>query len=274
MFVPRRLVACFAVSLAAVAGCRSSELASTGPAVTGSITRSTTVPLAASSTTSSPAPPIASTTAGQTSAVEPPTTARRPEPTEPATTAPGAPGPSMVGALDLHLDGDPLHTPSILGFGALTQVDDAALLDRVSAVLGAADADTGWIPMPEAYACTRASEYRSLLWDDVRFVLRRNADPAGAYLAAWSVGATALAFSPPLAAEIGNESGITTPDGIGLGASVARLDGVDFAEAWREGDRFFGLAAVGPTVFQLDANDHVVAMSFEQNDCLDPDAPR
>ena len=156
----------------------------------------------------------------------------------------------------------------MFGFSALTDVDEAALLEDVSEVLGDADADTGWIPMPDAYACTGASEYRSLLWDDIRFVLAQiSVEPKDTYLAAWSIGEMTLAYSPPLAAEITESSGITTTDGNGLGTPVDRLENVEWDQSYREADQFFGLAGMGPVVFELDAADQVVAMSYEQNDC-------
>ena len=172
------------------------------------------------------------------------------------------------GALDFHLDGDPGATPSIFGHAALTEVDESALVDEVSEALGDADADTGWLPMPSAYACTGVSEYRSLLWDDIRYVLaRRDANPATTYLSAWTIGDTALAFSPSLAAEITESSGITTDDGIGLGTSADELKNLDWDQSLREDDRFLGLAGIGPVIFQLDSSNQVVAMSYEQNDC-------
>lgn len=58
---------------------------------------------------------------------------------------------------------DPVRSPSVLSYSALTEVSDAVLVDDVSEAVGDPDADTGWIPMPVAYACTGAGEYRSLL---------------------------------------------------------------------------------------------------------------
>lgn len=165
-----------------------------------------------------------------------------------------------MGALDFNRDGETGRNPSVFGYSALTDVDEAALVEDVSEVLGDADADTGWVPMPDAYACTGASEYRSLLWDDIRFVLAQSSvDPAVTYLAAWSIGETALAYSPPLDAEITEPSDITTTNGIGLGTPVDRLEDVEWAQFYREADQFFGLAGMGPVVFELDAADQVVA---------------
>jgi hypothetical protein len=179
------------------------------------------------------------------------------------------PVPGAAGALDFDLDGEPGSGPSVFGYDALTEVEDAALVDDVNAALHEPDADTGWIATPEAYACTGASEYRSLLWDDIRLVLARRAVTTGSttYLSAWSVGDVTLTFSPPLDAEIERASGITTSDGIGLGTSVDRLDEVEWYQSYRDGDRFFGLAGIGPVIFQLDGAGDVTAMSFEQNDC-------
>jgi hypothetical protein len=177
------------------------------------------------------------------------------------------PSSSAVGALDFHLDSDPLRNPAVFGYSALTEVDDAALVADVSEALGDPDDDTGWIPMPDEYACTGATEYRSLLWADIRFVLARPDGPATTYVAAWSIGDTALLHSPALAVEITEPSGITTADGIGLGTSADRLEDVDWAQFMRQDDRFSGLAGTGPVTFQLDAADRVVAMSYEQNDC-------
>ena len=175
---------------------------------------------------------------------------------------------TVVGGLDFNRDGEPARNPSVFGYSALTDVDEAALFEDVSGVLGDADADTGWIPMPDAYACTGASEYRSLLWDDIRFVLAQSSvEPKDTYLAAWSIGEMTLAYSPPLAAEITESSGITTTEGIGLGTPVDRLENVEWDQSYREADQFFGLAGMGPVVFELDAADRVVAMSYEQNDC-------
>jgi hypothetical protein len=173
------------------------------------------------------------------------------------------------GALDFHLDGDPGSTPAVFGYAALTEVDERALVADVNDALGDVDADTGWVPMPEAYACTGAGEYRSLLWDDIRYVLaRRDTDPeTTTYLAAWTIGDAMLAFSPPLDTEITEPSGITTDGGIGLGTSVGLLEGLEWDQALREDDQFLGLAGLGPVIFQLDASDDVVSMSYEQNDC-------
>jgi hypothetical protein len=174
---------------------------------------------------------------------------------------------AALGALDFNLDSDPLRNPSLFGYSALTEVDDAALVDDVSEALGDPDDDTGWIPMPEEFACTGAVVYRSLLWADVRFVLARSDGPGITYVAAWSVGDTALAYSPALAVEITEPSGITTADGIGLGSSADQLEDVDWAQSMRQGNQFFGLAGTGPVVFQLNPADQVAAMSYEQNDC-------
>lgn len=105
------------------------------------------------------------------------------------------------------------------------------------------------------------------MWDDIRFVLRRYGDPGTAYLAAWSIGDAELAYSPPLDAEIAGSSGITTADGIGLGTSADRLEGVEWAQSLLQKDQFLGLAGTGPVVLRLDETDRVVAVSFEQNDC-------
>ena len=217
--------------------------------------------------------PAVSTAAPNTpdapTSTEAPSTTGAPSPTEvPATidaTEPQSSG--AVGALDFNRGSDPPRDPSIFGYSALTEVEDSALLDDVSETLGDPDDDTGWIPMPNAYACTGATEYRSLLWDDIRFVLTRSADLGATYVAAWSIGDTALAFSPPLDAEITEASGITTADGIGLGTSADRLEDVGWDQFLREDDRFLGLAGTGPVEFHLDAAEQVVAMSYEQNDC-------
>jgi hypothetical protein len=174
---------------------------------------------------------------------------------------------SAVGALDFHLDSDPPRNPSVFGYSALTEVDDAPLVDDVSEALGDPDDDTGWIPMPDEYACTGATQYRSLLWADIRFVLARLDGAATTYVAAWSIGDTALSYSPALAAEITEPSGITTAGGIGLGTSADRLEDIGWAQFMRQDDRFSGLAGTGPVTFQLDAADRVAAMSYEQNDC-------
>ena len=186
----------------------------------------------------------------------------------PATTdTTGPQSSSTVGALEFNLDSDPLRNPSVFGYSVLIEVDEAALVDDVSDALGDPDDDTGWIPMPDAYACTGADEYRSLLWADIRFVLARSVGVGTSYVAAWSIGDTELAYSPALAVEIAEPSGITTADGIGLGTSANRLEDVEWAQFMRQDDRFFGLAGTGPVSFQLDAADRVVAMSYEQNDC-------
>ena len=172
------------------------------------------------------------------------------------------------GALDFELDSDPGSNPEVFGYAALTEVDDAALIDDVTEALGGSDADTGWIPMPEAYACTGASEYRSLLWDDIRYVLTRyDSAPQTTVLAAWTIGDTALEYSPPLDTGITEPSGITTDDGIGLGTSADQLANLDWDQSLLEHGRFLGLAGSGPVVFELDATNQVVAMSYEQNDC-------
>ena len=213
------------------------------------------------------------TTSAPSVGSSPPTTTSTTEPSAtteaPTTTIAAAPEPAGAeGALDFHLDGDPGATPSVFGHAALTEVDETALVEDVSEALGDADADAGWVPMPSAYACTGASEYRSLLWDDIRYVLtRRDVDPGRTYLSAWTIGDTELAFSPPLDAEITEASGITTDDGIGLGTSADQLEDLEWDQSLREDDRFLGLAGIGPVIFQLDVSNQVVAMSYEQNDC-------
>ncbi|MAT06087.1 MAG: hypothetical protein CL424_13695 [Acidimicrobiaceae bacterium] len=201
---------------------------------------------------------------------EPPTTTGATQTTDaPTTTRATEPAPAGAeGALDFNLDGEPGATPTVFGYAALTEVDETALVEDVSEALGDVDADTSWVPMPADYACTGASEYRSLLWDDIRYVLARREGPAGlTYLAGWTIGDTALTFSPPLDAEITEASGITTDDGIGLGTSADRLENLDWDQSWRQGDRFLGLAGLGPVIFQLDTSNQVVGMSYEQNDC-------
>jgi hypothetical protein len=172
-----------------------------------------------------------------------------------------------VGALDFNIDSDPLRNPSVFGYSAFAEVDESALVDDVGELLGDADDDTGWRPMPGAYACTGAAEYRSLLWADIRFVLTRSAGVAATYVAAWSIGDTELLYSPALDGEIAEASGITTADGIGLGTAADRLDDVGWAQFMRQADTFYGLAGTGPVTFELDADDRIVAISYEQNDC-------
>lgn len=67
--------------------------------------------------------------------------------------------------------------------------------------------------------------------------------------------------------QITTASGITTNDGIGLGTPADRLEGLDLDQSWRQGDRFLGLAGLGPVSFQLDTSNQLVGMSYEQNDC-------
>jgi hypothetical protein len=236
-----RLVSIFATSSLAVVACGSGGSTSTGAPSTTELLATTGTPSTESARTTGP----------------------------PTTTGAIEPVSSAEGALDFNLSGEPGSSPSVFGYGALTDVDDVALVDDVNAAMDEPDADTGWIPMPSAYACTGASEYRSLLWDDIRVVLAHRTAAVGSttYMAAWSIGDAVLAFSPALEAEITRSSGITTGDGIGLGTSVDRLDELEWDQSDRDGDRFFGLAGIGPVVFQLDGAGHVTAMSFEQNDC-------
>ena len=199
-----------------------------------------------------------------------PTTTEVPAITEaPTTTEISQPEPAGAeGALDFNLDGDPGAIPTVFGYARQTEVNEGALVEDVSEALGGVDADTGWIPMPEAYACTGASQYRSLLWDDIRYVLTRyNVDPGKTYLAAWTIGDTVLASSPPLDAEITEPSGITTEEGIGLGTSADQLEGLDWDQSLLEDGRFLGLAGPGPVIVQLNPTNQVVAISYEQNDC-------
>ena len=197
--------------------------------------------------------PAVSTDARDTSeaapALEAPTATGAPSPAD-ATAATDETEPrfsNAVGALDFNRDSDPLRNPSVFGYSAVTEVDDSALVDDVSEALGNPDDDTGWILMPSAYACTGATEYRSLLWADIRFVLARSAGIGTSYVAAWSVGGTGLAYSPALDGEkITEPSGITTADGIGLGTSADRLEDVGWAQFLRQDDQFFGLAGTGP----------------------------
>ncbi len=216
-----------------------------------------------------PASTEAPTTTEPPATTEAPTTAESPANTNPPATVVDEPESStVVGALDFNRDSDPVRNPSVFGYSAFDEVDEAAMVEEVSETLGDADDDTDWIPMPDAYACNGASEYRSLLWNDIRFVLtRQSVDPTATYLSAWSIGDAALALSPPLDTEIAESSGITTIDGIGLGTPADRLDDVSWAQSLRKDDRFLGLAGNGPVVFRLDASDLVVAMSYERNDC-------
>ena len=250
----------------------SSETPTTEPSVRTEVPTTTVV----AETTEAPRTTAATERTASPTTTEPPETTASPTTTAatettdaPTTTVAAELEPARAaGALDFHLDDDPGATPTVFGYAALTEVDETSLVEDVSEALGGADADTGWATMPSAYACTGAAEYRSLLWDDIRYVLiRRDVNPGTTYLSAWTVGDTALAFSPPLDAEITDASGITADDGIGLGTSADRLELLEWDQSLREDDRFLGLAGIGPVTFQLDASNQVVAMSYEQNDC-------
>jgi hypothetical protein len=186
----------------------------------------------------------------------------------PQTTAgtPQTDNPAVQGAIDFNLDSEPPRPPALFGYDQFSEVEDTELIADVASVLGAVDADTGWTPMPDALACTGATDYRSLLWDDVRFVLRRTAD-FGPTLAAWSIGDVPLLFSPSLDADIIAQSGVTTAAGIGIGTPAAELDDVGFGQILYEDNQVYGLALISPVVFALDTSDQIIAMSIEQNDC-------
>ena len=186
----------------------------------------------------------------------------------PQTTAvtPQTDNPAVRGAIDFNLDSEPARPPALFGYDLFSEIDDKELIADVTSVLGAVDDDTGWTPMPEALACTGATEYRSLLWDDVRFVLHRTAD-FGPTLAAWSIGDVTLLYSPALDNDIIAQSDLTTAAGIGIGTPAAELDDVGFDQILYEDNQVSGLAFIGPVVFTLDNSDQITAMSFEQNDC-------
>lgn len=186
----------------------------------------------------------------------------------PQTTAvtPPTDNPAVQGAIDFNLDSEPARPPALFGYDLFSEIEDTELIADVTSVLGAIADDTGWTPMPEALACTGATEYRSLLWDDVRFVLWRTAD-FGPNLAAWSIGDVTLLFSPTLDADIIAQSGLTTAAGIGIGTPAAELDDVGFGQILYEDNRVSGLALISPVVFALDNSDQIIAMSIEPNDC-------
>lgn len=246
--VSLRVTSLAALALAVATACDSASSASTeAPTTSQASTDTTTLP----ATDEPPDSAATSTTEQSTSTV--------------LTESNSSP---EIGALDFNTDADPQRNPSVFGYHAFDEVDEIAVSDTLSQALGEADADTGWTPMPVEYACSDVSEYRSLLWDDIRFVLvRRTVDSASTFLWAWSIGEAALTFSPPLNAEIMEASGIATADGIALNAPVARLDDVNWNQSRQDDGFFLGLAGNGPVVFRLDENDRVVGMSYERNDC-------
>ncbi len=179
-------------------------------------------------------------------------------------------GNPLAGALEFNLNDDPTSTPSILGyqFGQqLTDSDD--VVTDISNQLGTPTQDTGWTELPEQYQCG-ASEYRSILWDDIRFVLERIPATDGTqieYLSAWSIGDTTLFYSPPLDATPSTASGITSPEGVAIGAPRSLLDSIGFLQpVLDDGDQAFGLANISPVVFHID-NGTIIGMHIEQNDC-------
>ncbi|MCU1388889.1 MAG: hypothetical protein JWL72_2227, partial [Ilumatobacteraceae bacterium] len=175
------------------------------------------------------------------------------------------------GALDLHLERATPTTPSVFGFAYGSDGDPTMIASTVSDVLGQPQQDTGWQPMPADLSCKGATEYRSILWADLRFVFEGyDTDGDGTTdrtrLAAWSIGAVQLELSPHLDAVITQHSAITTADGLGLGSPKSAVLEQNFFQIGDDGDTVFGLAKAVPVRFVI-ADDRVASMSVQDNDC-------
>lgn len=178
--------------------------------------------------------------------------------------------PRQLEAVTFVRPGEPTRSASVFGFEYGTAVEPAEVLTTVGAVLGEPDHDTGWQPIPQSLACKGDIDYRSVLWDDLRIVLERQ-DGGDARLGAWSLGAVELSYSPPLAAEIGDPSGVTSSSGLGIGSPASAIADEGFSMVGDEGDSVLALAGISPVVFEV-TGDTVSALSIEDNDCFVDDA--
>ena len=153
-------------------------------------------------------------------------------------------------------------------YGSIVNADQ--VLATINPVLDEPDNDTGWQPMPSSLDCKAASAYRSIVWDDLRFVLEQYADGT-VTLGAWSIGDVDLAFSPPLDTTITQASGLTSVSGLGIGSPKAAIMNEAWAQVGDYGNQVQALSGPGPVIFEL-VDGAVTAFSSEVNDCYSPDA--
>ncbi len=138
--------------------------------------------------------------------------------TGPAATTTDAACPSAPAAIDVSDDG------SIFGLGPVQTIPAGQVISVIASRLGSPTTDSLWQPMPSGFACAPFnSEYRVLWWGDLRVTLERGVQ--GEQLTAWSVGDPAAGGIAPAGAlpAATSPTGITTREGIGLGASRSSL---------------------------------------------------
>jgi len=199
---PRTLVVGCALAFV-VAACGSSKntsptISTVGISTTSSVVATTVEPTPTTTppVTAAPTPTATSTTIG------PPTTTALPTTTAPPTTTTVAPGSKLA----LRFDG--------VGDARFATVPDD-VVGYISGVLGTPTADSGWVAAVER-RCP-GTEVRSVAWGDLSLLFgdASNLTTGRRHFFAWSFGPTSGAAISP--------AGLHTPEGIGVGSTVAEL---------------------------------------------------
>lgn len=193
----RALRAVGITALAVSAACTTGGAESTTTTTTTTVVTSSTT--TQPSTTTTEAPTTTSTTTEPTTTTEPATTTT----TEPATTS------TIAGTLVL-AEGSVLSGGVDVPFG--TGVDDT--IDAVSAVLGPPTEDSGWIDAFSVYGTCPLPVIRGVHWDGFVALFTRSETE----FAAEGVGHFFSWYYP-----YGDELGLRTEAGIGIGSTVSQL---------------------------------------------------
>lgn len=183
----------------------------------------------------------------------------------PAGAAPTTPDPTAHDDIQFVDPDQPTRSASVFGYEYGSVVDLDEVIATISADLAPPDHDTGWQPMPESLSCKGATEYRSILWDDLRLEFERMPTHVDR-LAAWSVGDTELLLSPPRHAEISSASGLTSASGLGIGSPKSAIMNEGFSMVGDDAGRVQALTGIAPVMFEL-TDGAVSAFSIQDNDC-------
>lgn len=224
-----------------------------GDATVASTTPSTTPSTTSLSSTSALPPdadrPITNTAPASTTAVPP------------STSTPADPAPIAV----VDVSGR-----TVFGVGVSDAVDVDAVARDVSARLGSPTTDSGWQSMVGRFDCAGSTDSRVLWWGDFRMTFERYRGDGDVRdeLSAWTVGDPTLFGSAPIGdVPAPSPSKIVTLEGVGLGSTLADVEGV-WANINDGGDRRLvvvdrgGLLAIG-----LDEADQVVGFGDGPFDC-------
>lgn len=212
-------------------------------------------------------------------------------PTSETTTSPPPPTDAPTTTLDETDGAIDAAASTIWGLHLFAERPSDDVVQVVSDRLGAPTTDTGFLPMPEEFACTGKESYRVARWGDLRMTFGQGyTDPTAPdveptdseTMIAWSVGDDVAApLAPTGETPEGPEpTGITTAEGVGIGSDRAELQAAFGDAILGGGDERVsvyvpdaGGAVPVATAFVFDG-DTIVGIGAGAPDCLDPDEER